>query len=148
MKFKLLNTGQQKTFALIMDTGDEVAACITSFAKQQNLSAAQFTGIGAFSSATLGFFDLSRKDYKRIQITEQTEVLSLIGDISLYQNEPKVHAHVVLGKEDGTAHGGHLLEAITRPTLEIILTESPAYLRREIDPAIDIPLINLEPTHR
>jgi predicted DNA-binding protein with PD1-like motif len=148
MKFKLLNADKQKTFALIMDAGDEVGACITAFAKQQNLSAAQFTGIGAFSSATLGFFDLSRKDYKRIRITEQTEVLSLIGDISLYQNVPKMHAHVVLGKEDGTAHGGHLLEGITRPTVEIILTESPAYLRREIDPTVAIPLIKLDAPDR
>ena len=67
----------------------------------------------------------------------------MTGDITLYKDEPKVHAHVVVGKEDGTAHGGHLLEAIVNPTLEIILTESPTYLQREMDEAIGIPLINV-----
>ena len=147
MKYKVLNDDGQKTFALIMSTGDEVAGCITRFAKDQKISAAQFTGIGAFSSATLGFFDVTRKEYKRIKISEQTEVLSLLGDISTYKSEPKLHAHVVLGKEDGSAHGGHLLDAIARPTVEIILTESPAHLKREMDETTGIPLIRIEDTH-
>lgn len=143
MKFKLLNDNGQKTFALILDTGDEVAACITNFAKEQKISAAQFTGIGAFSRATLGFFDTAEKAYKKIEVREQTEVLSLLGDLSLYKDEPKLHAHVVLGKRDGTAHGGHLIEGIARPTLEVILTESPAYLKRKMNDETGIPLIDV-----
>ena len=65
-----------------------------------------------FSKATLGFFDFSIKDYKKIEIDEQVEVLNIAGDISLYKNEIKIHAHVVVGKSDGTAHGGHLLKAL------------------------------------
>ena len=144
MKFKLLNDDSQKTFALIMGTGDEVASCITGFARQHQISAAQITGIGAFSSATLGFFDIVSKDYKKIVIDEQTEVLSLLGDLSLFKNEPKLHAQVVLGKRDGTAHGGHLLQGVARPTVEIILTESPAHLRRKMDEATGIPLISID----
>lgn len=139
-----MSNDAQKTFALIMDAGDEVAGCITGFAKEHKISAAQITGIGAFSSATLGFFDIASKDYKKIVIDEQTEVLSLLGDVSLYKNEPKLHAHVVLGKKDGTAHGGHLMEAVTRPTVEIILTESPAHLKRKMDEATGIPLISID----
>jgi predicted DNA-binding protein with PD1-like motif len=146
MKFKLLNDDGQKTFALVLDTGDEVTSCIADFAKKQGISAAQFTGIGACSGATLGFFDIAVKEYKKIVVTEQTEVLSLLGDLSLYKNEPKLHAHVVLGKKDGTAHGGHLLQAIARPTVEIILTESPAYLKRKMDDATGIPLISIDET--
>jgi predicted DNA-binding protein with PD1-like motif len=144
MKFKLLDDASQKTYALIMDTGDEVAGCITRFAKEHQIAAAQITGIGAFSSAILGFFDISSKDYEKIVIGEQTEVLSLLGDLSLYNNEPKLHAHVVLGKRDGTAHGGHLVQALARPTVEIILTVSPAHLARTMDEATGIPLINID----
>jgi predicted DNA-binding protein with PD1-like motif len=50
---------------------------------------------------------------------------------------------VVLGKRDGTAHGGHLIKAIVHPTLEIILNESPAYLKREMDKESEIPLIKI-----
>jgi uncharacterized protein len=143
MKYKLLNADKQKTFAVILESGDEVMESIKSFAKQQNLKASQFTAIGAFSKATLGFFDFAIKDYVKIEVNEQVEVLNVTGDISLYNNEIKIHAHTVLGKKDGTAHGGHLLKAIVHPTLEIILTESPSYLEREMDEDSHIPLIKI-----
>ena len=143
MKFKIINNDKQKTFAVILDSGDEVMEKMKAFAKEQKVSASQFTAIGALSEATLGFFDFAIKDYKKIEIKEQAEVLSLLGDISIYKNEYKVHAHMVLGKKDGTAHGGHLLRAITHPTLEIILTESPAYLERQMDKESGIPLIKI-----
>lgn len=143
MKFKLLNNEHPKTFAVVLDSSDEVMQCLESFAKQQNLKAAQFNAIGAFSKATLGYFDFSVKDYIKIEIDEQVEVLNITGDISLYKNETKVHAHAVVGKKDGTAHGGHLLKGIVHPTLEIILIESPSYLKREMDEDSHIPLIKI-----
>lgn len=142
MKSKLLNEADQKTYAIVMDPGDDVMENLKAFAKEKELSAAQFTAIGAFSEATTGFYDFEIKDYKRNIIREQTEVLSLIGDVSLYNGVPKVHAHVVLGKVDGTAHGGHLIHAIAKPTLEIILTESPTYLKRTLNHAMGLPLID------
>ena len=143
MQYKLINNDLQKTFAIILESGEEVMEKIAVFAKDQNLSASHFTAIGAFSEVTVGFFDFSKKDYKKIPIKQQVEVLVLTGDITLYKNEPTIHAHVVLGKEDGTAHGGHLINATVHPTLEIILNESPAYLNRKMDEATGIPLIKI-----
>ena len=143
MKFKLINDDQQKTYAVIMDSGDEVMEQLKNFAKDQKLRASQFTAIGAFSEAIVGFFDFSIKDYEKTPIQEQVEVLVLTGDISLFKDEYKVHAHVVVGKRDGTAHGGHLVKAIVHPTLEIILNESPKYLKREMDEESEIPLIKV-----
>ncbi len=143
MRSKLLNDQEQKVYAIILDSGDEVLESILSFAKENKLHASQFNAIGAFSKATVGFFDFSIKDYKKIEIAEQVEVLNIAGDVSLYENEFKIHAHVVIGKRDGTAHGGHLLKATVHPTLEIILTESPAYLKREMDKESGLPLIKI-----
>ena len=70
-------------------------------------------------------------------------MLSLIGNVALVGDEPKVHAHVVVGKRDGTAHGGHLLEASVWPTLEVILVESPEHLRRKMDKETGLALISL-----
>jgi predicted DNA-binding protein with PD1-like motif len=134
----------QKTFALIFDTGDEVITGLSGFAAENDLNAASITAIGAFSDATLGYFDMERKEYKEIPVDEQVEVLSLIGDIAPKEDgEPQVHAHVVLGRSDGTTKGGHLLEAHVRPTLEVILTESPEHLRRRTDEETGLPLIDL-----
>ena len=147
MKEKLLHEESgQKTFAVVFDTGDEVATGLLAFAKEKGLAASHFTAIGAFSDVTFGFFDLGTKDYQKLQINEQVEVLSLIGDIALSKGEPKVHAHVVVGKADGTAHGGHLMEAHVRPTLEVFVVESPNRLVRTIDEETGLPLINLDAT--
>jgi predicted DNA-binding protein with PD1-like motif len=145
MKSKLINEhGGSRTFAVIFDTGDEVASGLAEFARANNLSAAQFTAIGAFRDVTLGYFNWEKKDYKRIPLHEQVEVLSLLGDVALdEQGGPKVHAHVVLGRSDGSACGGHLLEAHVRPTLEVILTESPAHLHRRHDPESGLALIRV-----
>jgi uncharacterized protein len=143
MKAKLLQEHGEKTYALIFDTGDEVAAGLLAFATNHGLAGSHFTAIGGFSDVTLGYFDWQEKDYEQIPIREQVEVLSLIGDIALEQDRPKVHAHVVVGKSDGTAHGGHLLEAHVRPTLEVTLVESPRHLWRRHDPESGIALIDL-----
>lgn len=143
MRSKVLNDDGERTFALIFETGEEVMAPLQRFAEEHALSASSFAAIGAFSDVVLGYFDWKRKDYERIPIREQVEVLALIGDIALEGAKPKVHAHVVLGTRDGSARGGHLLEAHVRPTLEVILTESPSYLKRERDPASGLSLIRI-----
>ncbi len=127
MKAELINDADEKTYALIFDKGDEVIAGLEEFAKAERLSASQFTAIGAFSDATLGFFDRELKDYRKIPLNEQVEVLSLLGNFALAPDGPKVHAHAVVGKPDGTAHGGHLLRAHVWPTLEVIVVELPVY---------------------
>jgi predicted DNA-binding protein with PD1-like motif len=147
VKAKLLHEQHgQKTFAVVFNTGDEVVTGLLAFAKEKRLAGSHFTAIGAFSDITFGFFDLDKKDYQRLQVNEQVEVLSLIGDIALSEGEPKVHAHVVVGKSDGTAHGGHLIEAHVRPTLEVIVVESPKHLVRKTDDETGLALIDLEAT--
>jgi predicted DNA-binding protein with PD1-like motif len=137
-----------RTFVLVLATGDEPIRALTSFAVEQQLSASQFTAIGAFSRAVVAYFEWSSKQYRQIRIDEQVEVLSLIGDITLEDSRPKVHAHAVLGKSDATAHGGHLIEATVRPTLEIVATELPQHLHRRFDPESGIALIDLSKDSR
>jgi predicted DNA-binding protein with PD1-like motif len=136
----------ETTWAIILDKGEEVVGALTTFAQEQGITAAHFTAIGAFSRATIGYFDRARKDYRRIPVTSQVEVLSLIGDVALDGSKPKLHAHAVLGTEDGTACGGHLLEGHVWPTLEVVLTESPKHLRRKMDPEVGLALIDLDKT--
>lgn len=142
MRTKLANT-EPRTFVLVFDPGDDVITGIERFCEESGMHAAGLTGIGAFSNSTLGYFLISTKQYKNIQVDEQVEVLSLVGDVVLYNGRPKLHAHVVIGKSDGSAHGGHLLKATVNPTLEVVITELPAYLHREMNESFGIPLIRL-----
>jgi predicted DNA-binding protein with PD1-like motif len=136
----------EKTFALVFSPGDEVVAQLLEFAREHRLDASRFTGIGGFSEVTLGYFELDRKDYKHIEVNEQVEVLSLVGNIALKDgdHQPKLHAHVIIGKSDGTAHGGHLLHAKVRPTLEVMLIESPKHLTRYSDPQTGLALLKIK----
>jgi predicted DNA-binding protein with PD1-like motif len=145
MQSKLLNEAHgQRTFAVIFETGDEVIAGLTDFAKEHRLAGSQFTAIGAFSDVVLAYFDWSSREYQKHPLREQMEVLALTGDISLADDgTPKVHAHVVLGTRDCTTRGGHLIEAHVRPTLEVIVTDSPQHLRRRHDPESGLALIRM-----
>ena len=144
MRSKLLNAGAERTYALIFDTGDEPVSLITRFARENRIKAARLSAIGAFSDVVLGYFDWQKKDYERIAVREQVEVLSLLGDIALGEDRaPQLHAHVVLGKRDATAHGGHLLEGHVRPTLEVMLIESPASLQKIHDRDTGLALIQV-----
>jgi hypothetical protein len=144
MRSKLIYDGPQRTFAVVMETDDEALSNLLAFAKEEKLSAAEVTGIGALRGAVLGYFDWQTKEYERITVEEQVEVLNLTGNVALDgDGEPKLHLHIVLGRRDGTAHGGHLLEAHVRPTLEVIVTESPAHLQRRSDPETGLALIRI-----
>src|SRR5690242_18096386 len=130
MKSKLLHESEgRRTFAVILQTGDEAVKCLQEFAARERLGAAQITAIGALRSGKLAYFDWESKTYQPIPVREQVEVASLVGDVAIGPDQrPSLHVHAVLGRRDGSALAGHLLEAHVRPTLEIIVTESPAHL--------------------
>jgi predicted DNA-binding protein with PD1-like motif len=112
--------------------------------REENIEAASIVAIGAFERAVLGYFDWVKKDYRRIPVEDQVEVLSLLGDVAVSEQGPTLHLHAVLGKPDGSTVGGHLLEGHVRPTLEITLIEPPAHLRKHKDPESGLALIDLE----
>jgi predicted DNA-binding protein with PD1-like motif len=144
MKSKLLHDENGlKTFALIFDKDDEVNESLLRFATENRLRGAQVTAIGAFSQVMLAFFDRKKKSYQEIPVKEQVEVLSFAGNIAEKDGNPMLHGHVVVGKRDGTAHGGHFLNGRVWPTLEMIVTETPVHLRRLRDEETGLPLIDL-----
>jgi uncharacterized protein len=131
----------ERTWAVVFGTGEEALKGLREFAREANLTGSRFTAIGAFSDVVLGFFDPEAKEYVKIPIREQVEVLSLLGNVAQHDGKPKVHAHVVVGKRDGSANGGHLLEAHVRPTLEVIVVEAPTHLERRMDEQTGLALL-------
>jgi hypothetical protein len=145
MKSKLVaHETTERVFVLILDPGEEVFDTITRFAADEDLAGASLTALGAFERAIVGWLDLHTRAYRRIPIDEQCEVLSIVGDIATGDDsKPSLHLHVVLGLRDGTTRGGHLLEGVVRPTLEVTIAEATAHLRRRRRPEFGIALIDL-----
>src|SRR5450631_2731074 len=107
MKYRLLSEHDGiKEFTLIFAKGDEVLSGVSDFVKQQKVGSARFTAIGALQSAKTAWFDLAKKSYKVNIINKQSELVSLIGDIGLYEGTPTVHAHFSVGFETGSVEGG------------------------------------------
>jgi uncharacterized protein len=142
---KIAGEAGAETRVAILESGEEAFATLAKFANDTGITAASLTAIGAFERATVGWFDFEKKTYKKIEIAEQCEVLSAIGDIALGDDgKVSLHVHVVLGLSDGTTRGGHLLEGRVRPTLEVVLIDTPAHLRRKKKADLGIALIDLE----
>jgi uncharacterized protein len=136
------DTGAE-TRVVVLDSGEEAFAALTKFANDAGITAASLTAIGAFEKTTDGWFDFEKKTYRKIAVEQQCEVLSALGDIAVGDDgKASLHVHVVLGLSDGTTRGGHLLEGKVRPTLEVVLTDTPAHLRRKKRADIGIALID------
>jgi hypothetical protein len=144
MKAKVIEDADVVTYVVVCDPGDEAVAALTQFARAERLEAAQLTAVGGFERATVGWFDRAARQFRPIPVDEQCEVLSLIGDIAEGQEGPSLNLHVVLGLSDGTTRGGHLIEGRVFPTLEVIVTEAPAELRKVMHPDIGVALIDLD----
>jgi uncharacterized protein len=136
------NQGSQKEYAVIFSTGDEAFAGLNEFAQKYNITSAHFTAIGAVSAATVAWLNVDRKEYKVMPFTGQMEILSMVGDIAVYQGKPVVHTHAVLGLPDGTTRGGHVVQLLVRPTLEVMVTVDPKGLQKRLDPETGMTLIS------
>jgi predicted DNA-binding protein with PD1-like motif len=143
MQAKLIkDTPEEKVYSIVFSRGDEALSGLTDFAIQHKIGDAHFTAIGAVRGATLAWFDLSKKMYRRIPVDQQVKVLSLVGDIAAFNGKPVVHMHAVLGKPDGSTMGGHVFELNVNPTLEVFLTANTTALNKKSDDASGLKLID------
>ena len=149
MQAKLVAEGTTVTYVVVLDQGEETVSVLTDWAASEGISAAQVTAVGAFERAVVGWFDRAAKAYRRVTVGERCEVLSLTGDIAIGPGDDgeaersQPHLHAVLGLSDGTTRGGHLLEGHVRPTLEMVVREAPAQLRKTLRPDVGLALIDL-----
>ena len=143
MKVKLVKDApEEKVYAVIFYKGDDAMSGLTDFAIQNHIDDAHFTGIGAVNGATLAWLEPAAKIYHRIPVTQQAEVLSLVGDMTIFNGKPIVHMHAVLGRPDGTTIGGHVFELDVNPTLEVIVTVNTVPLKRKPDDASGMMVID------
>jgi uncharacterized protein len=144
MKSKSVVIGSQRIFVLVLDAGEDAFRAIADFANEEHIDGASVSAIGAFETAKVGWFDMAAKIYKPIEVGEQCEVLSLMGDVARGDDgKASLHLHAVLGLKDGSVRGGHFLSGTVRPTLEVTIRETVAHLRRKKREDLGIALIDI-----
>jgi uncharacterized protein len=138
---RLLRNEPERTWLLVFEQGEPVVEGLISFARDHEVAGARLWGIGAFEEAEMGFYRTPTKEYDRFTFSEGLELLSLNGNLGVLDGEPRVHAHAVVGRADGSAAGGHLFEARVGPTLEVFVVDAGVALERALDERTGLPLI-------
>jgi predicted DNA-binding protein with PD1-like motif len=142
VRAKLLDAHDQKReIQLVFEPHAPIMATLSDFILSNGIKAADFTALGAVTDAVIGYYDPPARDYRRTSLSQQMEIVSLIGDAAPTNGGAGLHAHVGLGFADGTMHGGHLFEAHAFPTLEMFLIASPTPLQRRHDGALNADLL-------
>lgn len=120
---------------LRLDPGDEIIACLIQLCKTEGVKAASVQGIGGCDAVEMGIFDPQAKRYITHEQQGMLEMVSLDGNVSVYEGQPYIHAHASFAyhDEDGRAQtlSGHLLSARIGLTGEIVLTTAELPLTRE-----------------
>jgi predicted DNA-binding protein with PD1-like motif len=138
------NLSKPKCFCIRLEKGEEVVNTLTKFCEQHKISSGSFSGIGATDNLTIGCFDLKNKTYVNKTLNEPLEILSLIGNVSFVANKPFVHAHIIVGKEDCSTIGGHLMVCFVSLTCEIYLYAHKQKINRVKNEELGISILDLK----
>lgn len=127
---------------LRFEPGEDVTLNLLTFAMNNDIKAAWFSGIGSSREVELGYYDWPDKEYKKQVFHEEMEVISLVGNVGILEKGPVVHAHGSFGLPDYRVIGGHVHRLITNTTVEIYLEEMDGTLKRSYDEDTGLNLFN------
>ena len=103
--------------------GKDLITSIEDFCIELSIQMATFSIIGAVSSVTIGAYDQKQQVYVTFKEESQLEIVNCVGNVSLKDGDPVVHAHIVLGDKKGKTMGGHLFSETILFAGEIDLQE-------------------------
>ena len=126
-----------------LDKGDEIIESLTLFAKENNIKGGHLTGIGAANNLKIGLFDTEKKEYITRQFTDDYEIISLLGNVSVQEEKVRLHLHITIADKEQKAFGGHLYSAVISAVCEIVLEEIPEGLKRFKDQNTGLYLLDL-----
>ncbi|MBF0447495.1 MAG: DNA-binding protein [Magnetococcales bacterium] len=141
MKPKMLPVTRRQTFMGRLEHGADLLEALNKFCIDEHISLGRVEAIGAVKKAALGYYDQDEKCYRYFEIDRHLEILNLVGNISLKDGKPFVHAHVTLADEAGRAFGGHLIPGTPIFACEAIIQafDGPQ-LHRKTEPITGLPL--------
>lgn len=128
-----------------LEPNDDLLESITLAAKEYSIKTGFFTAIGAINQANVGYYLIDQKKYKILTFNGDFEVVSCLGNVTLKNNSPIIHAHLMITDKNGNAIGGHLLPGCRiSVTGEVFMLEGKNQLIRKIDEQFGLSLINLD----
>ncbi len=132
-----------EAFLVRVDTGEEIVGAIAEFARAQSIDAAEISGIGAAYGVVLGYFDRSTRQYERLAVPDEVEIVSLLGNLSIREGRPFPHVHVNVSGRDFRPYAGHFFEGKAGATCELVIRPMKGYAQRTRDAATGLFLLDL-----
>ena len=129
-----------------LESGEHANSTVLGLLSQEGIGYATLTGLGAVRWLKLAYWNALTRAYEEHELEEQLEVVSLVGNVSLRDDQPFLHWHVSLGRHDLSMLGGHFLDAIAHPNLEVWIQHEAGAVHRRVEPASGLALMDL-PEH-
>lgn len=139
MQYKKIND----QYLLCFELGEELVTVFTNFCQEQDISAGFFHGLGGATKASIGYYDLTKKEYRFTDCDDVAEIISLNGNISQKDGAPMIHVHGTLGNDKLEAIAGHIQSLTVGGTAEIFLTPFHDPIERKYDEATGLNLLKL-----
>ena len=132
MKIKKVDIkGDFFRYYVVLKKDEEIIESLKKFAIENSIEGAKISGIGTLKNPELGFFDLEKKQYDKRILNGDFELLSLCGNISLFENDTIVHIHTLVSDSEFKAYGGHLFSSLVTGTAEIIIETANERINRK-----------------
>lgn len=129
---------------MTMDPGDEINNTFESFAKDHGIGCSWLNGIGAIESPEIGYYSIEEKKYYKKTYSGEFEITSLIGNITIKENQPYSHTHITFSDIHFNVFGGHLFNAKISAAGEFILHLGSKNIVRKMNQKIGLPLWCIE----
>lgn len=114
--------------------GCDLLAELTKLAVERDIRLGRVEAIGAVQKACIGYYHQETRIYRHIDFDQPMEITHLVGNISLKEGNPFVHAHITLADASGKSHGGHLAPGTIVFACEFLLEafDGPVF-QRDLD---------------
>lgn len=132
-------------YVIRLDPGEDIKESLASLCLRDGIGFGWFSGIGSVARAEVGFYSDAARTYEMRLFEGPREIVSLLGNVSLFDGRPFVHAHISLAGPDLAVVGGHLGRSVVGTTCEITLTRVRDAVGRKKDPATGFAGLDLKP---
>ena len=104
---------------------------LNELCREQGVTLGRIEAIGAVQRAKLEYYDQHTRQYQFFTLDQGLEIANLMGNISVKEGRPMVHAHITLADANGRTFGGHLAQGCPVFACEYILQafNGPEFVR-------------------
>lgn len=140
--YSIFNNNKQHVVRVVR--GEELVEKVCEYCTQNNIKAGWVQAIGACDEVTVSSYNFQTRQYDKKTFTEDLELISLIGNISVVDGKPSLHAHVSLSQTDMSVIGGHLHKMMISGTGELYITMFEGEFTRHLDEETGLNLLDGE----